>query len=64
MAVLTELIQIFFEAAQRVPVTGNEQKHREFRAERGHATFFDITPTREYDLGQILNDTRSIISNC
>ncbi len=39
---VVEFFQAFLETIQRMPVAGDQHQHREFRAKRRHAAFFDI----------------------
>ena len=52
-----------YQPVERVPVSGNEEEHREFRSEGRHAALLDVAAARQDDLRKVLDDTSTIRSN-
>ena len=59
-----EVVQRLFEPGQRVPVARNQQQHGEFGAKGGHPALFNIATAIENRLADVLDDTRSVSTNC
>ena len=59
-----EFVERLLELGECVPIAGNQQQHRKFGAQGRHAALFNIAATIQNGLADILNNARSIGTNC
>ena len=59
-----ELVECLLELGERVPVAGYQKQDRKLGAKRRHAAFFNIAAALENCLADVLNNARSVATNC